>query len=56
MMSQPPWVPGAVTTLFPYQLVEFLALITLATTAVGRWLGLDFLVHFLITAPFRSRR
>jgi uncharacterized membrane protein YphA (DoxX/SURF4 family) len=56
MMSQPPWVPGAITTLFPYQLVEFVALITLATTAVGRWLGLDFLVHFLITAPFRSRK
>jgi uncharacterized membrane protein YphA (DoxX/SURF4 family) len=56
MMSQPPWVAGANTMLFPYQLVEFLALITLATTAVGRWLGLDFLVHFLITAPFRSRR
>jgi len=56
MMSQPPWIAGALATLFPYQFVEFLALITLATTAVGRWLGLDFLVHFLITAPFRSRR
>jgi hypothetical protein len=56
MMSQPPWVAGANTMLFPYQLVEFLALITLAMTAVGRWFGLDFLVHFVITAPFRSRR
>ena len=56
MMSQPPWVPGAITTLFPYQLVEMLALLTLATTAVGRWGGLDFFVHFLITAPFRGRR
>jgi uncharacterized membrane protein YphA (DoxX/SURF4 family) len=56
MMSQPPWVPGAVTTMFPYQLAETLALVTLATTAVGRWGGLDFFVHFLITAPFRGQR
>lgn len=56
IMSQPPWVPGTITTLFPYQLVEMLALLALATTAVGRWGGLDFFVHFLITAPFRGRR
>ncbi len=56
IMSQPPWVPGTITTLFPYQLVEMLALLTLAATAVGRWGGLDFFLHFLITAPFRGRR
>jgi uncharacterized membrane protein YphA (DoxX/SURF4 family) len=56
IMSQPPWVPGTITTLFPYQLVEMLALLALATTAVGRWGGLDFFLHFLITAPFRPRR
>jgi uncharacterized membrane protein YphA (DoxX/SURF4 family) len=56
IMSQPPWVPGALTTLFPYQLVEMLTLLALATTAVGRWGGLDFFLHFLITAPFRGRR
>jgi uncharacterized membrane protein YphA (DoxX/SURF4 family) len=56
IMSQPPWVPGTITTLFPYQLVEMLALLALATTAVGRWGGLDFFLHFLITAPFRGRR
>ena len=56
IMSQPPWIPGTITTLFPYQLVEMLALLALATTAVGRWGGLDFFLHFLITAPFRGRR
>ena len=56
IMSQPPWVPGTITTLFPYQLVEMIALLALATTAVGRWGGLDFFLHFLITAPFRGRR
>ncbi len=56
MMSQPPWVPGTITTLFPYQVVETLALLALATTAVGRWGGLDFFLHFLITAPFRGRK
>lgn len=55
MASQPPWVSGAITALFPYQLAEFLALLVIATTAVGRWAGLDFFVHFLITAPFRRR-
>jgi uncharacterized membrane protein YphA (DoxX/SURF4 family) len=56
IMSQPPWVPGTITTLFPYQLIELLSLLTLATTAVGRWGGLDFFVHFLVTAPFRGQR
>jgi uncharacterized membrane protein YphA (DoxX/SURF4 family) len=56
MASQPPWVPGAFTDLFPYQLVELVALLALATTAVGRWGGLDFFVHSILTAPFRSER
>jgi uncharacterized membrane protein YphA (DoxX/SURF4 family) len=56
IMSQPPWVPGTMTALFPYQLIEMISLLTLATTAVGRWGGLDFFLHFLITAPFRGRR
>jgi uncharacterized membrane protein YphA (DoxX/SURF4 family) len=52
--TQPPWVPGAVTMLFNYQLVELLALLVLATSHVGRWGGLDFFVHHLLLRPFRK--
>jgi uncharacterized membrane protein YphA (DoxX/SURF4 family) len=35
-------------------LIELLALLTLATTASGRWVGLDSLIHYL--SPWRKRR
>jgi uncharacterized membrane protein YphA (DoxX/SURF4 family) len=41
--TQPPWVPGAAETYS--QFVEMFALFALATTAVGRWGGLDFFIH-----------
>ena len=41
MASQPPWVDGAVTEYFYYQLVELIALLTLAAVGAGRWAGLD---------------
>ena len=53
MASQPPWVAGAMTTVFNYQLVEFIALLVLASSRVGRWGGLDFFVHHLLLRPFR---
>lgn len=34
-----------------YVFVEMLAALTLATTAVGRWGGLDFFIHYLIVRP-----
>lgn len=38
------------------EFIEMLALFALATTRVGRWGGLDFLVHHLLIRPvFRSR-
>jgi uncharacterized membrane protein YphA (DoxX/SURF4 family) len=43
---QPFWVSEAIPTY--NQLVEMFALLTLATTHVGRWGGLDFFVHNLI--------
>ncbi len=52
IVSQPPWVAGTVPTYF--QIVEFLALLTLATSHVGRWGGLDFFVHHILLRPFRS--
>jgi uncharacterized membrane protein YphA (DoxX/SURF4 family) len=52
--SQPPWVAGALTTVFNYQAVEFVALLVLASSRVGRWGGLDFFIHHLILRPFRS--
>ncbi|HEX5442339.1 MAG TPA: hypothetical protein VFW87_00860 [Pirellulales bacterium] len=42
-MTQPFWVSGAQPTF--NQFVEMFALLTLATTRVGRWAGLDFFVH-----------
>jgi uncharacterized membrane protein YphA (DoxX/SURF4 family) len=54
MASQPPWIAEAVTTVFNYQLVEFLALLVLASSRVGRWAGLDFFIHYVFLRPFRS--
>jgi uncharacterized membrane protein YphA (DoxX/SURF4 family) len=55
ILSQPPWIAGSVTMLFNYQLVEFIALLVLATSHVGRWGGLDFFVHHVLLRPFRSK-
>jgi uncharacterized membrane protein YphA (DoxX/SURF4 family) len=46
VMTQPFWVSEAQPTF--NQFVEMFALVTLATTHVGRWGGLDFFVHTLI--------
>jgi uncharacterized membrane protein YphA (DoxX/SURF4 family) len=47
MLSQPPWVAGANTMFFYYQLVEFAALLFLAAVGAGRWAGLDFIIQGL---------
>ena len=47
MATQPPWVPDAVTTMFYYQLVEFVALLLLAAVGAGRWAGLDSIIYGL---------
>ena len=41
MASQPPWVAGAITDYFYYQLVELTALLALAAIGAGRWGGFD---------------
>jgi uncharacterized membrane protein YphA (DoxX/SURF4 family) len=56
ILSQPPWIPGSITMLFNYQLAEFIALLVLASSHVGRWGGLDFFVHHILLRPFRSTR
>jgi uncharacterized membrane protein YphA (DoxX/SURF4 family) len=40
IISQPPWIPDAVPTMF--QIIEFAALLVLAGTGAGRWAGLDY--------------
>ena len=44
LCTQPPWVPGAETSFFYYQLVELLALLLLVATGAGRFAGLDFYI------------
>lgn len=44
MASQPPWVPGAKSEFFYYQLIEFAALLLLAATFAGKYAGLDSLI------------
>jgi hypothetical protein len=46
VMMQPFWVSETAPTFNQY--VEMFALLMLATTAVGRWAGLDFFVHGLV--------
>ena len=53
IISQPPWLAGTMPTYF--HAVECLALLVLASTYVGRWGGLDFLVHHLLTRLFKPR-
>jgi uncharacterized membrane protein YphA (DoxX/SURF4 family) len=47
--SQPPWIAESVPTYS--HVIECLALLALATTAVGRWGGLDYFIHLLVK-PF----
>ncbi|MCA9231354.1 MAG: DoxX family protein [Planctomycetales bacterium] len=47
MATQPPWVLGAKTDFFYYQLVEVAAFLFLAAVGAGRWAGLDSIVHCL---------
>jgi uncharacterized membrane protein YphA (DoxX/SURF4 family) len=54
-------LPGVIEAVrvegYPYvnkNIVEMLALLTLATTASGRWVGLDFLICYF--SPFRRRK
>jgi uncharacterized membrane protein YphA (DoxX/SURF4 family) len=51
--TQPPWVAGSVETY--YQGVECVALLALASSAVGRWAGVDFFIHHVFFRPFRAR-
>jgi uncharacterized membrane protein YphA (DoxX/SURF4 family) len=53
LASQPPWVAGTVETYS--QGIEFVALLVLGTSHVGRWGGFDFFVHHILLRPFRSR-
>jgi hypothetical protein len=45
LISQPPWLPDAVPTMF--QTIEFVALLVLAGTGAGRWAGLDYFTYAL---------
>jgi uncharacterized membrane protein YphA (DoxX/SURF4 family) len=48
MLSQPPWVAGAMSPVpYYYQLVEFAALLFLAAVGAGRWAGLDYIIQGL---------
>lgn len=49
VLTQPFWVTETTPTF--NQLVEMFALLTLATTNVGRWAGLDFFIHYLLLQP-----
>jgi len=48
MVTQLPWVPGAKSTLFFYQLVECAALLALATCSPWRLPGIDYLLRGLL--------
>ena len=63
VMTQPAW-PG----LFPHDpavvghallinkdFIEMLSLLVVASTAVGRWGGLDYFLHHLVFHPFFSK-
>lgn len=51
MASQPPWVAGAKSEFFYYQLTEFAALLMLAASWAGKYAGLDSIFH-----RWRSKR
>ena len=46
VLLQPFWSPDAVKTTY-FEWVEVLALFTLSTTGIGRYMGLDYFVHAL---------
>jgi uncharacterized membrane protein YphA (DoxX/SURF4 family) len=46
--TQPPWVAGAKTEVFYYQVVEIAGLLVLFASAAGRWAGLDFFIRALL--------
>jgi uncharacterized membrane protein YphA (DoxX/SURF4 family) len=54
VMMQPFWVSDTAPTF--NQQVEMFALLTLATTPVGRWAGLDFFVHGLFSSWRSSKK
>lgn len=43
--TQPPWVDGAITTVFYYQLVEIGAFVVLLVSGAGQWAGLDYFLR-----------
>jgi uncharacterized membrane protein YphA (DoxX/SURF4 family) len=53
VLTQPFWITDATPTF--NQFVEMFALLTLATTHVGRWGGLDFFIHYLFVRPFTAK-
>jgi uncharacterized membrane protein YphA (DoxX/SURF4 family) len=54
VLMQPFWVSEALPTY--NQFVEMFALVALATTPVGRWAGLDYFLHNLLTGSSRSMK
>lgn len=64
VMTQPAW-PGLYppdppvvghALLINKDFVEMVALLLVATTAVGRWGGLDYFIHHLLVRPFLGKR
>jgi uncharacterized membrane protein YphA (DoxX/SURF4 family) len=54
VMMQPFWVSDTAPTFNQY--VEMFALLTLATTPVGRWAGLDFFIHNFLASGRSSTK
>ncbi|TWT66346.1 DoxX [Posidoniimonas polymericola] len=54
IVTQPPWVYGANTQYFFYQLFEVTGLLTLAAVGAGRWLGIDGLLGACCCSGGRS--
>ena len=64
VLAQPAWpliyppapAPAGHSLIVNKELIEMLALLALATTAVGKWAGLDFFINQWITRPLFRRR
>ncbi|MHB1034741.1 MAG: hypothetical protein ACYC35_09135 [Pirellulales bacterium] len=64
VLSQLPWPtvyppPAPVlghALLVNYQFIEMVAMLALASTAVGRWAGVDYFIHQLLIQPFCSAK
>lgn len=64
VLAQPAWpllyppapAPAGHSLIVNKEFIEMLALLALATTAVGKWAGLDFFIHQWITRPLFGRR